>query len=125
MREHQQISSAQVRGYLVRIELRLRLVGSQNHHHVGPLGDFGDGAYFEAGLLRLGNRFGAGGKAHFHFNAGVLEVERVGMALRAIADDGHLLGLDERKVCIVIVVSLCHWVSDSSFGVRSLKFRRV
>ena len=30
------------------------------------------------------------------------------MPLRAVADDGYLLGLDEGEIGIVIVVSLCH-----------------
>ena len=41
-------------------------------------------------------------------DAGVLEVEGVRVALRAVADDGDLLGLDEGEVCVLIVVGLCH-----------------
>jgi hypothetical protein len=36
--------------------------------------------------------------------------------LRAVADDGYLLGLDEREVRIVIVKSLCHVFLGSSFA---------
>ena len=35
------------------------------------------------------------GKPTANLNAGVLQVERVRMALRAVADDGHLLCLDQ------------------------------
>ena len=99
------------------VQLGRGLIGNQNHDHVGPLSDVGDGVDFKAGLLRLGNGFGVGGKAYFHLNAGVLEVEGVGVALRAVADDGHFLGLNEGKVGVVIVVSLSH--DDLDFPLRT------
>jgi hypothetical protein len=45
--------------------------------------------------------------------------------LRAVADDGYLLGLDERQVSIVIVKSLCHGFLGSSFAWLSLGFFQV
>jgi hypothetical protein len=47
-------------------------------------------------------------KAHLHVDTGVLEVEGVGVTLRAVADDGHFFGLNEGKVGILIVISLRH-----------------
>ena len=41
-------------------------------------------------------------------DAGVLQVEGVGVSLGAVADDGYLLGLNEGKVGIVIVICLRH-----------------
>ena len=65
-------------------------------------------SHFKAGLLRLGDGLGVGGEADFDLDAGVLEVESVGVALGAVADDGYLFGLDEGEVGVVIVVSLGH-----------------
>src|ERR1700732_2054562 len=39
------------------------------------------------------------------------------MSLGPVADDGHFLCLDERKVCVVIVIRLCHFVSILPLGV--------
>ena len=36
-------------------------------------------------------------------DAGVLEVERVGVALGAVADDGDGLAVEEVEVCVVVV----------------------
>ena len=41
-------------------------------------------------------------------DAGVLEVEGVGVALGAVADDGDLFGLDEGEVSVCVVVCLGH-----------------
>ncbi len=80
---------------------------------------------FKAGLLRLGNGLGVCGEAHLHLYARVLEVERVRMPLRAVADDGHFLGLNEGKVGVVIVVSLSHDVLDFSFACRESGIREI
>ena len=59
-----------------------------------------------AGALGVG---GVGAEAYADVDAGVLEVEGVGVALRAVADDGDFLCLDEREVCVCVVVCLCHF----------------
>ena len=45
-----------------------------------------------------GRRVGA--EAYANVYAGVLEVEGVGVALRAVADDGYFFGLDEGEICV-------------------------
>ena len=72
------------------------MIGREDHDDVGPLGGVGDGEDFEAGLLRLIDRLAGGGQADADIDARVLEIERMGMALRAVADDGYLLLLDKR-----------------------------
>src|ERR1035441_1514215 len=37
------------------------------------------------------------------------------MTLGAVADDRYLLCLNEGEICVVIVISLCHFLFDSSF----------
>ncbi len=117
----QQFARAEIRLDLLGIQFGRGLIGNQNHHYVGPLGGFADGRDFEARLLCLGDRLGARGEAHFYLNARVLEVESVGMSLRAVADNGHLLRLNKGKISIVIVVGLCH-LFRSSFWESWLRF---
>ena len=102
------LPAAEVGADLVGIEFGRGLIGDQDHDHVGPLGGFGDGGDFKAGLLRLGDGLGVGGEADFDLDAGVLEVEGVCVPLGAVADDGYLFRLDEGEVGIVIVVGRRH-----------------
>ena len=41
-------------------------------------------------------------------HAGIAQVQRVGMALAAVADDGHLLALDQIDVGVAIVIDAHH-----------------
>ncbi len=54
--------------------------------------------------LGLGLRRRALAQADADVDAGVLQVQRVGMALGAVADDGDLAALDERPVGVLLVV---------------------
>jgi hypothetical protein len=110
--EEEHLARGEVGGDLFGVEPGGGLVGDEDHNDVGPASDFGDGTDFEAGLLGLGDGFGVGGEADFYLNAGVLEVEGVGVALGAVADDADLFGLDEREVGVVIVMSGCHIFLD-------------
>ena len=74
---------------------------------------FGDGVDVEAGFAGALGVGRVGAEAYADVDAGVLEVEGVGVALRAVADDGDFLCLDEGEVCVCVVVCLCH------FSVRS------
>ena len=112
MREEQQFAGGEIGSNLFVVQPGRGLIRDENHDHVSPLGSFSHSGHFEARLLRLGNGLGIGSQAHLHLHAGVLEVERVGMPLRAVADDGYLLRLNQGKVSIVIVVSLCHVFSS-------------
>ena len=106
--EEEQLAGGEIGPDLFGIQLGRGLIGDQNHHHVGPLGGLGDSDHFKARLLRLGDGLGVGREADFYLNAGILEVESMGMPLGAVADDGYLFGLDEGEVGIVIVISLRH-----------------
>ena len=93
------------------------LVGGEVHDDVGPLAGFGDREDFEAGELRaLAARGLSGRRPTLHLDAGVLEVEGVGVALGAVADDGDLLGLDEGEVCVGVVVGLWPFWFLSGWG---------
>ena len=48
------------------------------------------------------------GQADAHVDARVAQVQRVGVALAAVADDGDLPALDDRQVGVVVVEHLGH-----------------
>ena len=86
------------------VDLGLDLVGDEHHDDVGLLRRVIHAHDLEAGLLcRLGG-LGALAQAHADVHAGVHEVERMGVALGAVADDGDLLAQDHLGVDVVLVV---------------------
>ncbi len=110
--EHQSFAGSEVGLDLGFVDLGGGLIRSEVHDDVGPFGDVGDGVDDEASLAGALGVGGVGAEAYADFNAGVLEVERVGMALRAVAYDADFFGLDEGEVCVCVVVGLCHFVSS-------------
>ncbi len=104
--EQEQLAGSEVGPDLLGIELGRGLIGNQDHDHIGPFCGFSNGGDFKAGLLCLGDGLGVRREAHLDLNAGILEVESMGMPLGAVADDGYFFGLDEGEVGIVIVISL-------------------
>ena len=57
MREHDQLAGCEVRSDFFGVQLGLGLIGNQDHDHISPLCCFWYCDYFEAGFLRLANRF--------------------------------------------------------------------
>ncbi len=81
----------------------VQLVGQQDHHEVAAAGGLDDRQHLEALLARLGDRGRVLAQPDDDLDAGVLQVEGVGVALRAVADDGDGLAVEEREVCVVVV----------------------
>jgi hypothetical protein len=86
------------------------LVRREDHDQVGPVGGVGDALDLEAVVLGLGGRLRPVLERDDDLDAGVAEVLRVGVALRAVADDGDLLGLDDREIGVGVVDELGHVV---------------
>src|SRR5699024_4559281 len=86
----------------------------------------GDGAHGQALLLGLRGGLRALAQADPDLDAAVAQVQRVGVALRAEADDGDLLALDDGQVGVVVVEDLSHGVLLRC-GVRATgrSYRRV
>ena len=90
----------------------LVFIRQQNHHQISSFGGIGHAAHIETGSL--GFVPGAAlAQADNHVYAGIFQVGGVGVALRAVADDGHGFAFDQGEVGVFIVVNL-H--VDSFFG---------
>src|SRR5690606_30071705 len=87
------------------VDIPLVLVGGEDHHQVGALHGVLDLGHFQAGVLGLFPGRGAlaqGDRDVFH--TGVLEVQRVGMALGAVTHDGDAHAADDGNVTVLIVI---------------------
>ena len=106
VREHQRRAVLHVGVQMVAVDVALQFVGREHHHHVGPLGGLGD--LHDLELLALGLLDALRALAQRDrdvLDAGIAQVERMGMALAAIADDGDLLALDQVQVGVAIVIN--------------------
>ena len=108
VREEQGCAFLQVGGNLLGVNETLNLVGQEDGDDVTLGHGLGNILHLEASGLCLGPGGGAGTQTNDHVNAGILQVKRVCVSLRAVANNGNLLGLDQRQVCAVIVDDLCH-----------------
>ena len=68
---------------------------------------FSDGVNGKAVLLRLLPAL-AGAQAEDHAAAGITQIQRMGVALGAVADDGDRLAVQIVEVAVLLVVHLCH-----------------
>ena len=72
----------------------MKFVRSQYHDQIRLGNRLIDRRHFQSSLASFVNGGGVLTKAHSYVYAGVLQVQRVGMALRTITDDGDLFALD-------------------------------
>ena len=117
--EHQHLAGAQVRRDLLGVYPGLRGVGGQDHDDVGPgrrVAARNDGQALGLGL-RL--RPAAGVQRHPHLDPAVLQVQRMRVALRAVAEDRDLPALDVGEVRGVVVVDRCHLLNPRKVVVNA------
>jgi hypothetical protein len=79
--EEQQVARRDAVGDLGLPDLRLLLVGQQDHHRIAAAGSVGDVEHLEARLFRFGPAGRIGSQADDDVDPGILQVEGVGMAL--------------------------------------------
>ncbi len=79
------------------------LIRQQDHDEIGVLHGVGRLLHIEAGLLGLVPGSTALAQADRHLDAGILEVERMGMALRTVTENRDFLALDQTQVCVLVV----------------------
>ena len=106
VRERQCRAVADIGLDFVLVDVGLQFVGDEHHDDVGPFGGVGD---VDITLRPSPCAFlaGAGALAQRDddvFHAAIAHVERMSMALAAVADDGHLLALDQVQVGVAIVI---------------------
>jgi hypothetical protein len=90
---------------VIAVDVALQFVGRKHHDHVGPFGGFRHLEHLERLALRLLDAVGALAQRHRDLlDAGIAQVERMGMALAAVADDGDLLALDQVQVGVAVVI---------------------
>ena len=103
-----------VGGKIIGIDRGLMLVGGEHHQNVGPFGCFLVRQNLEAGGLSLLGGCGTGAQGDSHFlDARIAQVLRMGVALRAIAQNGDLFAGDQVQVGIGVVIDF-HWFSPWS-----------
>ena len=96
----------------------LQFIGHCEHDQVAPCGGFGDAHDLQAFALGLGGGGGTFAKGHDNvLGAAVAQIEGMGMALRAIAEDGDFHVLDEIHVAVAVVI-YAHGVVPSGLQVR-------
>ena len=104
--EHQQLAGAQVRRDLLVVDGLLGRVGDQDHDHVGRLDRVRDVHDLQPGFRGERPALRARSQPDDDVDAGFVEVQGVGVALAAIADDRHGLPGERRRIGVVVVVHL-------------------
>ena len=102
--EEQRRALLHVGGKIVLVDIGLKFVGRHHHHGVGPFCRFGSRHHLEARGLRLLCAGAGTGRDDDLLHAAIAHIERVGVALRAEADDGDLLVGDEFQIGIPIII---------------------
>jgi hypothetical protein len=106
--EHQRFAFGEVRGDVGFVEIALDVIGYQDHHHVGGFGGFGGRQTVQAGGFGLGAALAVRGQADDYVEAGIAQVQRVRVALAAVADDGDFLAFEGVDVSVFFVKASWH-----------------
>ena len=107
VREHQHGAALEIRLNICLVAGSLLFIRNQNHDDIRFLHCFRHRLDGQALCLCLGNGLGAGIQADHNIHAGILQIQRMCMALAAISDDSDLLALQQRHVAVFLVVDSC------------------
>ena len=102
VREHQQLAGPQVRGDVGVVDGLLGRVRHEDHHDVRGLDRVRDVRHAQAGLFRQRTALRPRGEPDDDVHARLMQVQRVGVALAAVADDRDglpLRGPTDRRHC--------------------------
>ena len=114
MREHEHVALFQVGLDVLLVHVSLKLIIDQDHDDVGPLCRLGVGHDLDALLLSLRTGLGALVQTDTDIDAGFLQVQRMGVALAAVADDRNSVLLQNSKVAVFLIIDLhCHDIYSS------------
>ena len=102
--EHDELAGPEVRRDLGVVDGLLAGVGDEDHHGVRGLDRVGHVGDPQARLLGQRPALRPGRQPDDHLDPRLVEVQRMGMALRPVADDRNRLPAQRRRVRIVVVV---------------------
>ena len=94
VREHERFAGLEVGRDGFVVEFLLLGVGNEDHDDVGPGGGVGRRLHGEAVFFRFDARGAGFRQADANVAARVTQIERVGVALRTVTENGDLLCLD-------------------------------
>ena len=114
VREQQALARREVRRDLGVVGVLLLGVGHEDHDDVGLFAGVGDGEDAKSRLFGLVHRRGLHAKTNAYVVAAVVEVERVGVALGAVAENRDLLVLEDVAIGVLLVVHRGHLQTFSS-----------
>ena len=106
--KHQGRTGAQVGGNLLPVGVALHMVGNQHHQHIGGGGHGRHLGHGQAGLLGGGAAAALRIEADHDLLAVVFQVEGVGVALAAVADDADGFAGQEGQVGVIFVIDFWH-----------------
>ena len=86
----------------------LLFVVDQDHDHVGNLGGLVAVHDLHALSLSLGPALGAGIQADYHVHTAFLQIQRVCVALGAVADDGNGLACQLLEITVLLIKNSLH-----------------
>ena len=104
MSESERIARVQVRSDALLVDLCLLLVGSEDHDKICFLCSISNGHDLEACFFSSLPGLGTFTQTNAHVATRILQIQRMSMTLRAIADNGDLLTLDELGICVLLVI---------------------
>src|ERR1035437_930145 len=108
VREHERLSSLQVRRDRLVVELLLARVGREDHDDVGALRGLVHAQHGQPLPSRLRGRFRRRVQSHHHGNAAVAQVQRVRVPLAAVPDDRDCPPLEAGNVGVLVVPDRGH-----------------
>ena len=120
MPEDQGVAGGEVRLDRLGVERPLHVVGGEDHDDVGFLDGLGGREDPQALCLGLGSALRALEETDPDVDAGVAQRQRVGVSLACVAQDRHILALDQGQVGVVVVEHLSRHGGSPSSGLRSL-----
>ncbi len=94
-----------VRGNVVLVNVGLQFVRGGHHHQVCPLGSFSNSHHLKSVSFNLLGGGGTSFQTNSQFlGAGIFQVQGMGAALAAVANDGYFFALDQVYVSITIII---------------------
>ena len=129
VRERQRLTLGHIGSDFRLIYIRAKFVGDEHHHHVRLLGCLGNAVHFESVFLGDFDVPAAFAQTDHDVNARIFEVHGVCVTLRAEADDGDRLAVENFHVAISVVILFDHFITSvplgqNVFSFYLLRFRR-